>query len=84
MDPSTKLRIFVEHSGHLIFKHGLGQMSSDTGSLGTQLLLISERLETVNSEALTNGDIPELNKVTRKLESIAKVRQHVPRTPGRF
>ncbi|KAM6486265.1 peptidase S8/S53 domain-containing protein [Trichoderma sp. SZMC 28011] len=73
MESSTKLRIFFEHSGHLILKHGLGQMSSDTGSLGTRLILISKGLRKVNPEALANGDIPLLNNVTRKLESIAKI-----------
>lgn len=76
--------MFIEEFGQLILEHGQSQMSPDTGFLATHLLLVSERLRTVNPRAVANGEIPQLNKVIVKLESIAKVRRHVPRTPDHF
>ncbi|KAL6822100.1 hypothetical protein J3E69DRAFT_368254 [Trichoderma sp. SZMC 28015] len=73
MDSTIRQRqIFIEQLGHLTLEYGVDQESPGTNFLGTQLLLISMGLGTVNPKALVNGDISELNKVIAKLESIAK------------
>ncbi|KAL7905794.1 subtilisin-like protein [Trichoderma velutinum] len=74
MDSFNRQRqIFIEGLGHLTLEYGKGQKSRDTGLLGTNLLLISDGLRNVNPSAIINGDIPQLNEVTAKLESIAKI-----------
>ncbi|KAH0527552.1 hypothetical protein TsFJ059_002544 [Trichoderma semiorbis] len=74
MDSTTRQQqMFIEEFGQLILEHGQSQMSPDTGFLATHLLLVSERLRSVNPRAVANGEIPQLNKVIVKLESIAKI-----------
>ncbi|KAL6808590.1 peptidase S8/S53 domain-containing protein [Trichoderma camerunense] len=69
---STSYQIILG-TGHLALEHGRNQKSQDAGSLGTRLILISKELEIMNPDVPISDDVPELEKVTKKLKSILQV-----------